>query len=207
MEKFLFVVNGIESAKEFDGLKDDIQLNAVQAINKLADKGRKMAADKILAQVNFGAQYLAPGNKRLYVSKKAKRGDMEAVITARGRPTSLARFVTSGTFGTSGVTVSVGKGKTKRLRQAFLIKLRAGSEPIETRFNMGLAVRLKPGDTLRNKKNVVQLQSNLYVLYGPSVSQVFLDRDEKKGVSVDIAPDLLDGVVTEFMRLLEVKHG
>ena len=203
MEKFLFVVNGIETAREFEGLKDEIQLKAVQAINKLARDGRKQAADRILAQVNFGASYLAPGNKRLYVSKQAKRGDLEAKITARGRPTSLARFVTAGTFGKEGVTVQVGHGKTKRLKRAFLIKLRAGTDAIETRFNMGLAVRLKPGDTLRNKKSVVQLQSNLYVLYGPSVSQVFLDRDEKKGVSIDIAPDILDGLETEFLRLLE----
>jgi hypothetical protein len=94
-------------------------------------------------------------------------------------------------------------GRARFMKRAFLIKLRAGTDSIETRFNQGLAIRLKPGETLQNKKNVVQLKNGLYVLYGPSVSQVFLD-NEGDGVAKDIEPSVLDELEDQFLRLLEV---
>lgn len=203
METFVFAVNGVESLRELQGLPDDIEGWKAMAVNKAARDGRTMADRRIRDQVNFSASYLAPSQKRLFVSKMAKKGDAEAVITARGRPTSLARFATSKSS-TQGVTVQVSPGKSVYMKRAFMIKLRAGTDAIETRFNMGLAVRLKPGESLRNKKTLVQMKSNLYILYGPSVSQVFLDQTEKKGVSVDITPDVLDDMEREFLRLMEL---
>lgn len=207
MASFAFIVRGIENTIEFEGIKDEVNTWAYQAINKAARDGRADAAQMIRDEVAFPGNYLAPAQKRLFVSKQAQRNSLEAVITARGRPTSLARFITGSPSKGRGVTVQVSPGKTIKLDQAFLIKLRAGADPIETRFNQGLAVRLKPGNRLRNKKYVVQVDTGLYVLYGPSVSQVFLDKTEKNGVAVDITDDILDQMETEFLRLMRRDLG
>lgn len=200
---YAVVVEGLRDLREIEGLRDEIMFNAVRAINRTADLGRTMASRKILQQVNFPASYLNPAQKRLWVSRKAQRGSLEARITARARPTSLARFVSGGAAGGKGVRVEVKPGTTRFLRRAFLVKLRAGSAGIDTKFNMGLAVRLKPGDDLRNKKSVIKMARGLYLLYGPSVDQVFLD-NSGDGVASDIAPDLAEKMAEEFFRLMEL---
>lgn len=201
---FLFAVEGLTNIQELNHLKADIEFNAVRAINLTARDARTAAADRIRAQVNFEASYLNPAQKRLYVAKQAKRGDMSAIIRARGRPTSLARFVMGGEPAQGqGVNVQVAPGRVRFMRRAFLIKLRSGTSDIETRFNRGLAMRLKPGETLRNKQHAVQMKNGLYILYGPSVSQVFLANDET-GVAKDLEPDILDEMEAEFLRLMEL---
>jgi hypothetical protein len=45
---------------------------------------------------------------------------------------------------------------------------------------------------------MIQLAGNLYLLYGPSVSQVFA------GVAQDISPDMADFLDAEFNRLMEL---
>lgn len=200
---YTVVVEGLRDLREIEGLHDEILFNTVRAINTVADRGRTMAARMIGQQVAFPATYLNPAAKRLFVSRKATRGSPEARITARARATSLARFVTGGAAGGKGLRVEVKPGSTRFLRRAFLIKLRAGSAPVDTKSNMGLAVRLKPGDDLRNKKNVVKMARGLYLLYGPSVDQVFLD-NEGEGVAADIAPDLAEKLTAEFLRLMEL---
>jgi hypothetical protein len=208
-DSFIFAVNGIDNLHDFQLKKDETELLALQTINRIAATTRKDAADKIRAEVAFGQSYLNPANKRLYVSQQARKGSLEAVITARGRPTSLARFIVGGTaaIGQEGVTVEVGQGRIKHLDHAFLIKLRAGTSDVETRFNLGLAVRLKPGNDLRNKRaNVIKLNSGLHILYGPSVSQIFLANDGT-GVADDLVPDILDGMQEEFLRLVRLKQS
>jgi hypothetical protein len=200
---FVFAVEGIETIHEFNHLKADIEFNAVRAINLAARDARTAGADRIRAQVNFEKSYLNPAQKRLYVHKQAKRGDMSAIIRARGRPTSLARFIQGAPTEGKGVTLQVKPGRITQIKSGFLIKLRAGNDDIETRFNRGLAIRLRPGETLTNKQYAVKLKSGLYVLYGPSVSQVFMANDET-GVAKDLEPDILDQMENEFMRLMEL---
>lgn len=199
---FVVIVEGLKDMQEIAGLHDDILFNSVKAINKIAASGRTQAARAIGQQVAFPASYLNPAAKRLFVSRTASRARPEAAITARARATSLARFVTGGGNGT-GVRVEVKPGSTRFLRRAFLIKLRAGSAPVDTKSNMGLAVRLAPGDELRNKKSVVKMARGLYLLYGPSVDQVFLD-NSGEGVAADLAPKMADQLTDEFLRLMEL---
>lgn len=203
-------VEGISNLKEFDSLKDEVRLWAAQAINRTAERGRTRAAREIRDQINFPASYVSPSNKRLYVSKKAQRADLEARIRARTRATSLARFVTGSTATSKltqeGVRVEVHPGKARFLKRAFLIRLRAGTANLDTRSNLGLAVRLKPGETLRNKSEARRLDRGLYLLYGPSVDQVFRARDGG-GVATDISPDLSSMMEQEFLRLVELRHG
>jgi hypothetical protein len=204
---FAVFVEGITDLKEFDNLSDRIKLWAAQAINHTAATGRTESARRIRSQVHFPASYLTPGAKRLYVSKQAQRADLEARIRARTRATSLARFITgSAQPHKAGVTVEVAPGRARFLKRAFLVKLRAGNASIDTAHNLGLAVRLKPGEVLRNKSEVRRLDSGLYLLYGPSVDQVFRARDGG-GVAEDIAPELATELEREFLRLVELRRG
>lgn len=153
----------------------------------------------MLAEVNFPAGYL--GDKNFGVSKRATDTDLTAAITARQRPTSLARFASGQSFEgarrTGGVNVKVNRGGgAKRIKGAFFVKLRRGRDTADG-FNTGLAIRLKPGETLRGRKkgaSGVQLAPNLYILQGPSVDQVFRE------VSVAGSPRIADKLVKEFTR-------
>ena len=203
--QYAVFVEGLTALDEFDSLRDDIKLWAAQAINKTADHGRARAAREIRDQVNFPAQYLTPAGKRLFVSKKAQRSDLEGRIRARTRATSLARFASGTTqVNKPGVRVEVAPGRARFLKRAFLVRLRAGSADLDTRNNLGLAVRLKPGEKLRNKSEVRKLDSGLYLLFGPSIDQVFRARDGG-GVADDISPDLATYMEKEFLRLVDLR--
>lgn len=196
-------VDGLSDLKQFDGTKQAIRLAAVRAINKITRDGRAMIARDIRDQVNLPASYVAPGQKRLYVSKEATTGDLEGKITARGRATSLARFVQGTPRRGQGVRVEVAPGRSRYMKKAFLIRLPAGKGDTDTKFNMGLAIRLRPGETLQNKLTARRMEKGLYLLYGPSVDQVFRARDGS-GVANDVAPQLATNLEREFLRLLDI---
>lgn len=201
-DSFIVFVEGLKDLQEFAMLEERISLNVVRAVNKTTDKARTSGARKMAALINFPAAYLQPSGKRFYVSQYATRSKPQAIIRARGRPTSLARFVSGYTPGKEGVTLQVKTGRTERLKRAFLIRLRAGTAQLDTKNNMGLAVRLGKGQTLRNKKNVVKMKNGLYLLYGPSIDQVFLN-SAGSGVAEDITPEVLDNLEDEFFRLMD----
>lgn len=201
MNNYAVFVEGLSDLPEFTGgMAENIKLWATQAINKTADKARTSAAKEIRRQVNFPVSYLDPAAKRLFVSKRAQRADLEARVAARTRATSLARFVSGvASVNKAGVRVEVAPGRARFLKRAFLVKLRAGTTT-ETKSNLGLAVRLRPGEVIRNKTDVRRLDKGLYLLYGPSVDQVFKARDGS-GVAEDIAPEVLRDMENEFLRL------
>ena len=205
------IVEGLQNVQEFDLLKDEIRFNAMQAINRTTAEARTSGARKIMSRINFPPGYLNPAAKRLFVSRKATRTDLESVITARSRPTSLARFVTQrNPDGKTGVKLQVERGRTSSIKRAFLIKLPSGSGPIDTKYNMGLAIRLKKGERLENKTHVRALSKGLYVLYGPSVDQVFLARtgpNADKGVATELEPEIQTDLRTEFLRLMGLRNG
>lgn len=201
--QFAVIVEGISDLKDFEGADERLKLNIVRAINKIAPQVRTESRHRILRQINFPSSYLDPSAKRLYVSRLATKAKPEAAITARRRPTSLARFIVgSPTPNKAGVTVSVGKGKTETLRRAFVIRLRSGTADLDTKANLGLAVRLKRGETLRNKNATMKMANGLYLLYGPSIQQVFLD-NSGEGVAQDVAPYALDKLDEEINRLMD----
>lgn len=180
---------------------------AYQAINQAARDARSAAAREITDQVNLPARYVSPGQKRLYVSKKAQTNSLEARITARGRATSLAQFVQGGARrGQEGVYVEIAPGKARYMKRAFVIPLRRGNQFTDTNYNLGLAVRLGPGEKLRNKMRARRVESGLYLLYGPSVSQIFRANDGS-GVAQDMAPEVAKDLTSEFLRLLDRKNG
>lgn len=187
---YVLVVEGMSSLKDIDDLDEKILLRAQQAINRTADRARVSASRGIRQELNFPAAYL---RDRLTVRKRAGGGSLEAVIAGRDRPTSLARFVTNRgkKIGSAGVNVRVAQGVTKAMPRAFLMQL--------SNNNLGLAVRLKPGASLRNSrgaKRFSQKDGSLFLLYGPSVDQAFRTVLPEQGAE---AAELLE---REFLRLM-----
>ena len=166
------------------------------------DTGRRKAVPRfrkaITDEVAFPAGYV--NKDRFDLTKTATDSDLTAKITARFRPTSLARFAPSqgfeGARRVGGVRVRVRRGGGTFMRRAFFVKLRRGGDTTDG-FNVGLALRLKPGDALRGRKKggaSVQIAPDLYLLYGPSVDQVFRD------VSVAESPAVAAELEREFIR-------
>jgi hypothetical protein len=167
------------------------------------DQGLKQFREAIEAQVDFGPGYI--NIDRLGITSRAKNEQLRVVVTGRHRATSLARFAkgqspvsnvgVQNSARQRGVRVKVkAGGATKTIRSGFLVKLNRGSAGIRDGFNVGLAVRLKPGERLLNKTKHVQLDNNVVLLYGPSVDQVFRD------VAVDETPALLPKIESEYFR-------
>lgn len=207
-EQYAVAIEGLDALKSFDEIPDEIVNIARMTINSATKRAYASAARNIRRQVNFPSGYLTGQNKRLWITKFAKNEDLEGVISARQRPTSLARFV-NGTISVggarkAGVRVEVKPGSVRRLPGAFLIRLRAGNAGLDTKSNMGLAVRTKDGRPPPGYKPL-PLGNNLWLLYGPSVSQVFYSARTKAGVAEDITPEIEQYMEAEFLRLLDVK--
>lgn len=206
-ESFALVIEGLESLNDIEDLPKDIIRSARIAVNDAATRGRTKFGSEILSQVNLPRDYVAPRNKRLYVSKKAGNSDLEAIITARSRPTSLARFVKGGLNKRpkQGVRVEVKPGVTRTIAGAFLIKLRAGNSLTDTQHNMGMAMRTRNGLPPSRAYAPKPLGGNLWLLYGPSVSQVLLAARGDSGVAVDLSPEIQDMLEDEFWRQMDLK--
>ena len=176
---------------------------ASQAINKTLDRARTSAAKQMRQEINFKAGYLTGQNGRLETAKSSE-DTLEGAITGRFRPTSLARFATSTNVSASRkkhhVLLEVDPGNRVDMQGAFLVQL-PGSKA-ETIGNLGVAIRLKPGESIRHKTGAVaasaKLAPNLYLLYGPSVDQVF------RTVAQDIQPEMAQFLVDEFTRLVDL---
>ena len=180
-----------EMARYLQRFPETAREAAMLAINQVADRNalRDIRAG-IEEQIAFPKGYLQQQD-RLSVSKKATRNNLSAIITARDRATSLARFSDARSPAeTRGkpLRIQVKRGRTSILRAAFLVQLKNG--------NIGLAVRLKDGETIQNKREVkaVLFEKNIYLLYGPSVDQIF------QTLLPELAPGILDRVDAEFSR-------
>jgi hypothetical protein len=183
------VATGIkDAARFFEQFPEIAEEAAMLAINDTVDReGMTLIKKDMRDQVNFPTGYLE--GDRLKVTRRAFRGRLEAVIRGRDRATSLARFTSGQTPKNTrgqGVRVNVQRGQTQLLRNAFLVNLKNG--------NLGLAVRLKPGERLRNTTGAQRLADNVWLLYGPSVDQVF------RGVADDRADDIAEIVSEKFYR-------
>lgn len=163
----------------------DADLASVIAVNHAADKGRTMAAEQMNEEIDFPKGYL--NRERLSVTR-ATRGNVEAVVRGRDRPTMLAHFSRQkARLGRQrGVSVEVKPGRTQRLDSAFFMKLRND--------NLGLVVRVKKGESLRHSRGAKEIGGGLWLLYGPSVNQVFA------GVAGDIVDDVALVARDEFVR-------
>jgi hypothetical protein len=198
---YVVAVEGLSAVNAVSDLPADIATAARQAVNATLTRARTDAAREMMRQVNFPARYLTGEQGKLVINKRATNASLEGSIIGRHRPTSLARFSTSGAPNKAGVRVQVKPGFARFLPRSFLIRLRAGTASVETKSNLGLAIRLRPGETIKNKKHVVKMSGGLYLLYGPSVDQVF------STVAEDVAPSAAAFLEDEFSRLMELTNG
>lgn len=198
--KLALFVEGLEMPEETLGIDNEkIERAAYRAINFTADRARTDSADLIRKQINFPASYLNPSKGRLVVTSRAGPGDLQAMITGRHRATSLARFVVGNpTPRKMGVNVAVKPGKTVEMANAFVMELRGGGG-IDTAKNLGLAVRVEKGKAPDKAYKPVRIADGLFLLYGPSVDQVF------RTVREDVSPDAEKALQAEFTRLLGVE--
>ena len=197
-DSYAVFVEGLDDVRDIENISPAIEKAARLAINAAANRARTAAADAIMRDINFPARYLNPSEGRLKVTDYATKGKLEAVITGRRRATSLARFVTSGMPGKTGLSVSMKKGQSRRLNRAFLMKLKSGSGGVETKNNLGLAVRTARGQRPDNAYKPVKVSDTLWLLYGVSVDQAFRIAREK------VRPEAVTFLENEFNRLLEV---
>lgn len=206
MAQYAVFVEGLSNITSLTEMGPEIRRAAFQAVNKATEMGRTEAARKMRQEIMFPATYLNPAQGRLFVSRKAQTNSLEARVKARGRATSLARFLVGGvpSKGSSAI-IEVSPGRMSVMKRAFVMKLRAGKS-VETKHNLGLAIRLKPGESIANKKFMRKVSRNLYLLYGPSVDQVFIANDGA-GVAKDISPFIQDKMESEFFRLLRIPNG
>lgn len=192
MNNYVVAVEGLSSLSDIQNLDENILLRARQAINRTTERARTRSDKEMRNQIAFPARYLS---SRLTVSKKASGRNLQAVVTGRDRPTSLARFAKSKDVSAArrkgGVSVTVSPGQPRFMGGAFLMQLRGG--------NLGLAIRLKQGQSLRNKRKLASAGKGLYILYGPSVDQVFRSVADEYA-----APDAADFLEREFLRLMEL---
>lgn len=191
MSDYVIVVDGLDSLDDIENLDENIVKAARQAINRVTDRTRTRSDKQIREEVNFPPRYLA---QRLKVSQRASGRDLQATISGRDRPTSLARFAKdrdpAAARRRGGVTVTVSPGQSVFMAGAFLMQLRGG--------NLGLALRLKAGESIRNKRSVRKVGAGLYLLYGPSINQVFAT------VAQDQTPETADELEREFLRILDL---
>ncbi|AEY69569.1 hypothetical protein AH2_00059 [Burkholderia phage vB_BceS_AH2] len=200
---YVIVAEGIDAIPDAGAIDKAIVIAARQAINRATPRARTAASREMRKQVAFPASYLSGNDARLRITKMATNDNLESVITGRQRATSLARFSRERDPASArrkgGVNVEVKPGQARFMKGAFLVKLKAGNAKTDTQFNLGLAIRLKPGERLRNKTQMQQLDHNVYLLYGPSVDQVF------RTVREDIAGDTRSFLEAEFRRLLDLR--
>lgn len=194
-------VNGLPDLERYLQLAPSVVPTAARiAINQTVErKGLQALRAEMEEEVAFPAGYLSDP-KRFGVTQRATNGNLEARIRARSRPTSLARFASGASIigqrtGGGSLSVRVNPGRSTTLSQAFLVRLKAGQGPVQDgAFNLGLAIRLKKGEVISNKTKMVPFGGGLYLLYGPSVDQVF------QTVAVEQAGMIADMVGVEFLR-------
>ncbi len=191
---YVVAVDGLSGLHtDFDEVTDKIAKRASMAINATARKFKTQSGKLIREEVAFPARYLTGQGGRLRVRRQATPTSLEAAIEGRFDPTSLTRFVKgSVAHGRRNPKLRVSPDKITQIPNSFIMNLASG--------NRGLAIRLKPGETVRNKRRMISFSkkdANLYLLYGPSVDQVF------RSVAEDVAPDAAVYLEQEFIRLTE----
>ena len=165
---------------------------ATLALNKGIRRARTEGSKEIRRQVNLTKTYV---DERLQISKFASPNSLVAIVAGRVRGTSLRRFgarQSSRKGRRSGVIVGIKRGRRVKMRRAFFIKLKGGGVD---GFNAGIAIRLKGGEPFEGrKKQFDKSDSGLYLLYGPSVDQVWTTAKD------DIFPGILEETNAEFHR-------
>lgn len=203
---YAVVIEGLRDI-DLEGAPKRVKRAASRAVNHALRRTRTQAAREMREQIAWKARYLTgAGSGKLQIRESASPDNLQGRIRGTDRPTSLARFMSgSRRPGRAGVTVRVKPGSSKKMKRAFVMGLK--------NENVGLAIRLREGESIENKKVMLRAaysrgprrqranrrasEYNIYLLYGPSVDQVFTT------VREDMDEFALAEMETEFLRLIE----
>lgn len=206
-------VNGIRDFEKFLAKQPALANKAAAlAINDITRKSYSASRKLITAKVNLPKSYLdgvGAGSPRLQIIKLASEKDLSSIIRGRQRATSLARFdpkqlYRTGKNGKSvpdGVSIRVAAGR-KKIPKAFLLNLKRGNADTG---NVGLAIRVPAGENIKGKHTQGRplggsgRADDVYLLYGPSVQQVFSNVIDELTPKIDT--DLGDEFNRQFERL------
>lgn len=180
---------GIQNIDEASQLISRVPVAAQRAVNRTGNFARAESSRRVREQVQFAARYLSGADGKIQLIP-ATQQSLQAKLTVRSRPTSLARFA-SGTK--KNVRVTVAPGSTRSLPGAFLLGV--GSNTL-------LAVRgvNRPRTAFKPRR----LGKSLWVLYGPSLAQVLVAKNERKGVWPSMEAQLGAMLETEFLRQMKL---
>lgn len=179
------------------------------AINTVGRYAYAESSRLIRQQVNLTQNYLgsAAAGNRLKITQRATESRPVLRISANLRAVSLARFAGNRDVAASrrgkGVRITVKPGSSRTLRSAFLVKLRPGTQTIAEQFNLGLVVRVPKNGTINvaNPRRYSRKDPNLFLLYGPSVDQIF------RQVREDVEDGVVDRLTAEYLRQMGRQLG
>jgi len=205
---YVVAVEGLDALRYMGEVPKSVARSALRAVNKTVRDGRVLVSREIRKQVAFSASYLGPSQGRLEAEPAKSVTNLEGHIKARTRATSLARFTKDSVIRKGdaprrkkGIKLTLKPGISRYtedgqsgLKGAFLIGLKNN--------NKGLAIRSEtmPKGSYKPKR----IGKNLWLLYGPSVSQVMYSarNPQNSGVAEEVLPELAVKLEAEFNRLL-----
>lgn len=214
---FFVAVEGLAELQDYVALLPDQARKAADLATIDATRfAFRQSSKAIREQVRLPVDYIGNaenGGNRLTI-KYDQQGDARVgIVEGRKRAMSLSRFLTAGPVfggkaparirvkprGRSTTTIKV-TGGDRSEAPLFAVRLRSGKSASEDNYNVGLAVRLKPGESaVARKEDLTPLFPNVYLLYGPSVNQVFFD--VAPAVADPVADTLQDAFLRQFARL------
>lgn len=170
------------------------------SLNLAIRQARMLGIAELRKQIAFPSSYFpnSPYDGKLRISQNATPQVPEAVLTARHQPTSLGRFVVEKDSKGRNLRIRIRPGSVpKKIGNAFIVRLRRGRILDDNNFNLGVAIRLKPGQSIRGSRTAKAFSNGLALLYGPSVDQAF------KSVRNDIASPVARSLASNFVRQFE----
>lgn len=191
MPDLVVTVTGLDSIAQFGSILKKVPIAAARAVNRAASKARAESSRRLRQQVAFSARYLT-GPEGKIDFKQASTSNLTAKLSASSNPRSLARFV-SASSKRQGVRVVVAPGQTRRLPGAFLLGIGQ---------NTLLAVRspTAPRTSFKPRK----LGKSLWSLYGPSVAQALIARDNQRGIWPSMEAEIAATLEAEFLRQIDI---
>lgn len=195
----VFIEGLSDATTDIENLPDRTKRAAQIAVNYATKRARTAASREMREQIAWSASYLDGKLSMKLATGEALEGSIGAVF----RPTSLARFASgSKKPWTPAKQLHVGAATFKNpYGKMIFVPLKRGATLTEDNMNIGLAVRLKDGDTVKGKYRMKPFGKGLYLLYGPSAAQVLFT------VAEDISPDVGEWLNGEFIRQMNRKDN
>lgn len=196
---------GIQGLATFVARTPEVAAEAAKlAVGDAAEWGRNLSKREMVSAVNLPADALA--GRRFRISQRPTTANPEAVISADNNPLGLSRFVVGpGKVGMPGPQTRTLRGGTTtqwpkggdRGDYAFLIKVGPGKKGSAPAVRAGFGLAIRTTRPMENSREAFKIGKDLYLLFGPSVDQMFGQ------LMPQIVPRVEAKLQTEFARQYE----